>query len=188
MESRNGNRSAKPLHMLVATAAVSLMAVLGASSAAAAGSTVGFGFGPSVISGFSNAGSVVLNGGGAFNLNPTAGSAHAGGGFSCTNDVGAGLLTGCLAGEGVRWDTAELLPNTTFKCTGTASEQLKSASTGADTVVLQADFYRAGDANDESFSARMIVSTTDIANDIPGVQNVWVQSVGCGSAVVHFGA
>jgi hypothetical protein len=34
----------------------------------------------------------------------------------------------------------------------------------------------------------MIVSTQDIASDIQGVQNVWVQGVGCGAATVHFGA
>jgi hypothetical protein len=34
----------------------------------------------------------------------------------------------------------------------------------------------------------MIVSTRDIADDINGVQNVWVQGVGCGTATVHFGA
>jgi hypothetical protein len=28
----------------------------------------------------------------------------------------------------------------------------------------------------------------DIATDIQGFQNVWVQSVRCGTAVVHFGA
>jgi hypothetical protein len=32
----------------------------------------------------------------------------------------------------------------------------------------------------------MIVSQNDIARDIPGVQNVWVQGVGCGAAIVHF--
>ena len=52
--------------------------------------------------------------------------------------------------------------------------------------MLQADFYRAGDGNDESFTAQMIVSPNDIAPDIPGIQNVWVQGVGCGSAIVHF--
>ena len=31
----------------------------------------------------------------------------------------------------------------------------------------------------------MIVSSTDIAPDIPGVQNLWVQGVGCGDAIVH---
>ena len=113
---------------------------------------------------------------------------HAGGGFSCTHDVNQLFLAGCLQGQGVRWDTAGLLASTSFKCTGALTEALKPATTGSDTVVLQADFYRAGDANDESFSAQMIVSTQDIAGDIPGVQNVWVQGVGCGSAGVHFGA
>jgi hypothetical protein len=94
----------------------------------------------------------------------------------------------CLAGQGVRWDTAELLPSTTFKCTGAASEPLKTATTSDTTVVLQADFYRAGDGNDESFRAQMIVSETDIApgTDNPGLQNLWVQGVGCGTAIVHF--
>jgi hypothetical protein len=32
----------------------------------------------------------------------------------------------------------------------------------------------------------MIVSTTDIAPDIPGMQNAWVQGAGCGLANVHF--
>ena len=49
-----------------------------------------------------------------------------------------------------------------------------------------ADFYRAGDGNDESFRAQMIVSATDIADDIQGLQNLWVQGVGCGTAIVHF--
>ena len=188
MEDKNRSRFTTPLRVLVAAVAVSLMALLGVSAAAAAGSTVGFGFDARDISGFRNAGAVALNGGGAFNLNSTAGSAHAGGGFSCTAEVDAGLLSGCLQGEGVRWDAEQLLGSTRFKCTGSADEALKPASTDADTVVLQADFYRAGDANDESFTAQMIVSTRDIAPDIQGFQNVWVQSVGCGTAVVHFGA
>jgi len=91
-----------------------------------------------------------------------------------------------LTGQGVRWDTAALLRSTAFKCTGSALEALKSASTSADTVVLHADFYRAGDGNDESFTANMIVSANDIAPDIDGVQNVWVQGVGCGDAITNF--
>jgi hypothetical protein len=86
----------------------------------------------------------------------------------------------------VRWDTVKLLSSTTFKCTGSAAEPLKTATTGDTTVVLQADFYRAGDANDESFTAQMIVSEQDLAPDIPGVQTLWVQGVGCGSAIVNF--
>jgi hypothetical protein len=111
-----------------------------------------------------------------------------GGGFSCTSQVDQGPLAGCLTGQGVRWDTANLLRSTTFKCTGSAGEALKSASTSDETAVLRADFYRAGDGINESFTANMIVSSTDIAPDIPGVQNVWVQGVGCATAVVHFSA
>jgi hypothetical protein len=57
--------------------------------------------------------------------------------------------------------------------------------TGDNTVVLAADFYRAGDGNDESFNANMIVSETDIDRDVQGDQNVWIQGVGCASATVH---
>jgi hypothetical protein len=181
-----GRRPVRWLGLLAGTA-VLLIVSLGSSTALAAGSTVGFGFAAGDISGFPT-GHVALTGGGAFNLNPAAGSVHAGGGFSCTQEVDQLFLAGCLQGEGVRWDSEEVLPTTNFKCTGAAGEALKPALTGQDTVVLQADFYRAGDANDESFSAQMIVSTRDIAGDIDGVQNVWVQGVGCGTATVHFGA
>ena len=147
----------------------------------------GFGFN-GVVSGFPT-GSVFVSGGGTFDL--ASGFAKSSGGFSCVQDVRQGPLSvsinsddpgPCLAGQGVRWDTARLLASTGFKCTGAATETLKPASTSGTTVVLQADFYRAGDANDESFTAQMIVSATDIA---PGV-NLWVQGVGCGKATVHF--
>ena len=32
----------------------------------------------------------------------------------------------------------------------------------------------------------MIVSAVDIAPDLPGVQDVWVQGVGCTDALVNF--
>jgi hypothetical protein len=32
----------------------------------------------------------------------------------------------------------------------------------------------------------MIVSDTDIAPDVDGIQNLWVQGVGCGTAIVNF--
>src|SRR5712691_6558959 len=79
----------------------------------------GFGFNASDISGFPT-GAVFLTGGGAFNLD--TGFVHSGGGFRCTRDVGQGPLKGCLAGQGVRWDTAELLAGTSFKCTGATTE------------------------------------------------------------------
>jgi hypothetical protein len=151
----------------------------------------GFGFN-GVVSGFPT-GSVFVSGGGAYDLN--SGFVKSAGGFSCLEDVLQGPLSisindndpgPCLAGQGVRWDTAELLHSTTFKCTGATAEALKTATTSDTTVVLQSDFYRAGDGIDESFTAQMIVSATDIAPDIPGLQNLWVQGVGCGTAIVNF--
>jgi len=152
------------------------------------GSKHGFGFNGRA-SGFPT-GAVFLTGGGSYdastasNTIPSETFVHSGGGFRCTADVGQGPLKGCAAGEGVRWDTAQLLASTTFKCTG--SDAAKPAATSDHAVVLLADFYRAGDGIDESFTAQMIVSETDIAPEIPGNQNLWVQGVGCGSAVVHF--
>jgi hypothetical protein len=151
----------------------------------------GFGFN-GVVSGF-RTGRVFVSGGGTFDL--ASGFVKSSGGFSCLEDVMQGPLSlsinpddpgPCLAGQGVRWDTASLLPGTTFKCTGAATEPLKPATTDATTVVLAADFYRAGDGNDESFTAQMIVSETDLAPEITGLQNLWVQGVGCGDAIVHF--
>jgi hypothetical protein len=149
-------------------------------------SRVGFGFN-GTVSGFPT-GEVFLSGGGAFDR--TANSVHSAGGFKCLEDVLQGPLSTsinpddpgpCRAGEGVRWDTAALLPSTTFKCTGAASEALKTAVTSDKTVVLQADFYRASNGNNESFTAKIIVSDGDIARDFPGV-NLWVERVGCGTA------
>ena len=174
-----------PLRRLIFLSSLVLAAALTlAPSAMAAGhGKTGFGFNASEISGFPN-GAARLTGGGAYN--PDTGFVHSGGGFRCTRTVLQGPLNGCLARQGVRWDTADLRASTNFKCTGSASEGLKTATTNENTVGLDADFYRAGDGNDESFNAQMIVSAEDIAPDIQGVQNVWIQGVGCGSAIVHF--
>jgi len=147
---------------------------------------VGFGF-TGTVSGFPT-GQVFLSGGGSYDR--AANRVAAGGGFRCLLDVLQGPLSTsinpntpgpCLSGEGVRWDTAALLPSTTFKCTGAATETLKTAVTDDRTAVLQADFYRASNGNDESFTAKIIVSDGDIAPDFPGV-NLWVERVGCGTA------
>jgi hypothetical protein len=164
-----------------------VFAMVGSGTAQAAAKT-GFGFNARDIRGFPT-GAASLTGGGAFDA--ATGFVHSSGGFSCLEDVNQGPLSlppghGCLAGEGVRWDTAAVRASTMFKCTGAAVETLKTATTDANTVGLDADFYRAGDGNDESFTAQMIVSEDDIAPDIAGVQNVWIQGVGCGSAIVHF--
>lgn len=148
----------------------------------------GFGFNGSV-SGFPT-GAVRLTGGGSFdpstasNIVPTETSVHSGGGFDCIATVAQGPLASCETGQGVRWDTAQLLESTSFKCS--ASDPLKPITTDGHTAILRADFYRAGDGNNESFTAQMIVSDHDIAPNIPGVQNLWVQGVGCGTAIVNF--
>jgi hypothetical protein len=156
------------------------------SSSVASALRVGFGFN-GIVSGFPT-GKVFLTGGGAYD--GTANFVNAAGGFRCLEDVLQGPLSTsinpddpgpCLAGEGVRWDTAALLPSTTFKCTGAATEALKTAVTSDKTTVLQADFYRASNGNDESFTAKIIVSDGDIAPDFPGV-NLWIERVGCGTA------
>ena len=154
-----------------------------APTAASASGNIGFGFNATGISGFPT-GAASLTGGGSYS--PGTGFVHSAGGFRCTSDVGQGPLAGCLTGEGVRWDTVELRASTTFKCTGSAAEPLKTAITDENTVVLLADFYRAGDGIDESFTAQMIVSADDIAPDVAGIQNVWIQGVGCASAIANF--
>lgn len=173
----------KMKNIALVPAALVAAVLLTAATAWAAGGNTGFGFNATDIRGFPT-GAARLTGGGSFN--PGTGFAKSAGGFRCTSDVRQGPLTGCLAGEGVRWDTVELRSSTTFKCTGAAAESLKTAITDENTVVLQADFYRAGDGNDESFTAQMIVSADDIAPDLAGIQNVWIQGVGCASAIANF--
>ena len=166
-----------------APAAISTRLPVAAAAGIAGGSQVGFGFN-------GTAGVVILTGGGSFdpatasNIVPTDTKAVGGGGFSCTDNISAGPLANCVAGEGVRWDTVQLLASTNFRCS--ASDIVRHASTGNRTAVLIADFYRAGDGNEESFTAPMIVSADDIAEDLPGVQNVWILGVGCGAAIVNF--
>src|SRR5262245_33309901 len=193
-----GCSNTSPVHPESTTSSSSTGRTASPSATAAAvqhSPDAGFGFN-GVVSGFPK-GQVFVSGGGTFDLDSLF--VRSSGGFSCLLDVLQGLLSAsknpsdqgpCLQGQGVRWDTAELLPITPngFKCTGAGTEKLKQATTNADEkrVVLLADFYRAGDANDESFTAQMIVSENEIApNDFPGV-NLWVQGVGCGQATVHF--
>jgi hypothetical protein len=167
------------LAALVALAALALAV----AAPARASAPVGFSFHASNITGIST-GSAFLTGGGAFD--PAGASVHAGGGFRCTNTIAQAPFAGCQAGQGVRWDTSQVLPSTMFKCT--AAESPRAVSTDAHTLVLAADFYRAGDGNDESFNAQMIVSASDLDSALPGDQHVWIQGIGCGLASVSFGA
>ena len=158
-------------------------------SAASQAKRVAFGFN-GTASGFP-LGAVFLTGGGSYDpttASNTAGDTttdvHSGGGFRCIDEVGQGPLNKCLTDEGVRWDTVQLLASAPFKCT--ATDAVKTAVTGSGRAVLLADFYRAGDGIDESFTAQMIVSDTDLAPNIPGVQTLWIQGVGCATAKVNF--
>src|SRR5438876_138428 len=102
----------KIVPIVIATAVLAVLAFsFGPSPSAGAASRVGFGFNGQ-LSGFPT-GAVTLTGGGAYDpQSPGASSfVHSGGGFSCTADVNQSFLTGCLAGEGVRWDTVEVLPS-----------------------------------------------------------------------------
>lgn len=147
------------------------------------GGRIGFGFNGTA------GGRVFLTGGGSFVLASAASAApgenivSGGGGFRCVVAVGQGPLAGCGEGEGVRWNAVEVLANTTFRCSG--ADAPKPATTTPNLVIVLADFYRAGDGIEESFRAQFIVSDRDIAADVPGVQTLWVQGVGCDEAQVQ---
>ena len=178
---------------VIALAAVALVLVV---QATAAPGHVGVGFNAPSIAGFPgdfSGGTAFLSGGGAYdpasasNAEPENAFVHSNGGFRCLEDVRQGPLQGCLQGQGVRWDSDGLLQSTGFKCTGRTSEAKKTAVTDAHTAVLESDFYRAGDGNDASFkNVQVIISDHDLAPDIDGIQNVWIQQVGCGTADVSF--
>ena len=170
---------------LAAVALAAIAASLVAGPVAAANSKTAVGFNATQIAGFPS-GAVALTGGGV--VDTTVGTGHLNGSFDILADVHQGPLNGGLAGQGVRWDTVAPLGSTSFKCTGAPTEALKPISISPSTIILQADFYRAGDGNDESFTAQMIVSTSDIAPDVLGFQNIWVQGVGCGTAQVNLHA
>ena len=164
----------------IALVGLALLLSGGLGSKASAAGNQSFGFNANFISGFPGGRAAEMTGGGSYDL--TANFVHSGGGFSCLANIAAGPFSGCLEGQGVRWDTAALLPSTTFQCTG--SDPVKTANTGDKTVVLLSDFYRQGDGNIESFTAKMIVSETDLDPVAEGVQNVWIQGIGCSTGAI----
>ncbi len=185
--ARSQNTSTRRRSFVVAFLVAATLMLAAAAAAQTARGNTSFAFNSPEISGFPT-GSASLTGGGVFNL--ANGFVHAGGSFSCLSNILQGGLSGCEAGQGVRWDTFAVLPAVQFKCTGAASETLKTAITSTgdnpDTVVLGADFYRAGDGNDESITGKIIISTRDLDPITPGIQNVWIEKVGCGTANVNF--
>jgi len=127
------------------------------------------------VSGLSN-GVMQVTGGGSYDWD--TGFLRGSGSYGCLTAVGSGPLSGCASGQGTRWETDELLFSTQYSCTGSSD---RVAATGASTVVFLANFYRAGDGRDASFRAKMIISAEDLDPDVPGVQHVWIEGVGCGT-------
>ena len=119
--------------------------------------------------------SVRLVGGGSFD--PAFGTVDLAGGFKVLRDIAAGPLGGFRAHEGTHWKATAILPSAPFKCNG--AEAAKTVVTDDDTVVFEADFFRAGDGANALFHARVFISANDEDPDQPGVQNVWIQGVGC---------
>jgi len=166
---------------LVLTAIAVLPALLGAASASARVTQhTAFAFVSPRIAG-APTGSVAMTGIGAYDT--SNGSLNAHGLFRCTDSVGQGPLAGCMSGQGIRWSSATLNATQRFVC---GTDAPKTVTTDSRTVAFKADFFRTGDGSTPSFSANVIVSAHDIAPDVPGVQNTWIQGVGCGSALQFF--
>lgn len=139
-----------------------------------------FNFNARSVSGFADA-EVFITGGGTFD--PVAGVVKAGGAFHVTRDITVGPLAGVRAGETVRWDSDELLRSFSIRCNG--AEAPRTVSTDDNTVIMNADVYRAGDGNQASLHVVMFVSAEDQDGGLSGNQTVWIQGVGCADALVH---
>src|SRR5438128_1327781 len=96
---------------LLATTMTSILFIAIGSEVIGAGNQA-FGFNASLIAGFPGGRAAEMTGGGVYNLDRNF--AQSGGGFRCLSNITAGPFSGCLAGQGVRWDTAALLSSTTF--------------------------------------------------------------------------
>ena len=124
---------------------------------------------------------IEITGGGT--VNPQTGLQRTGGQFRAIQDITAGPLNGLRAGDGVRWEAVEFLPSAPFKCVG--SESAKTVTSDQNTFVMKVAFFTRGDGNTPSFTANVFVSANDEDADQPGIQNVWIQGVGCGEAQVE---
>jgi len=188
-----GNRervgSARPKFILrvLSVAAIAMLAiVLGAASASAStassveGSRTAFAFISPHIAG-APTGSVAMAGFGRYDT--TAGTLRANGLFQCTTSVAQGPLSGCMQGQGIRWSSTTFNATQKFVC---GTDAPKTVASDNQTVAFKADFFRVGDGSTPSFSANVIVASHDIAPDVPGVQNTWIQGVGCDSALQFF--
>jgi hypothetical protein len=177
----SGRSLRKTLVRVLALSTIGLLPLLlGATSASAAGPHTAFVFVSPRIAG-APTGSVAMSGVG--NYDTPTGPLQANGVFRCTDSVAQGPLAGCQSGQGVRWSSATLNPTQRFVC---GTDAAKTVTTDNQTVAFNADFSRFGDIATPSFRANVIVSAHDIAPDVPGTQNTWIQGVGCGAAFQVF--
>jgi hypothetical protein len=176
-----GHTPKSTLLRLLAVSAIGLLAVVaGATTASAAvPQHTAFAFVSPHIAG-APTGSVAMVGSGIYDT--STGSLHATGAFQCTDSVAQGPLAGCLGGQGTHWNSTTLNATQRFVC---GTDAPKTVTTDGQTVAFNASFFRAGDVT-PSFHANVIVSAHDIAPDVQGVQNTWIQGVGCGSALQVF--
>ena len=121
---------------------------------------------------------IELKGAGAFD----GAFATLNGKFRVTRDIPAGPLGGLRDGDSGHWKATQVLPTSGFKCAG--PDAVKDVFSDDDTIVFQADFFRQGDGNRASFSAKVFISAQDEDPATPGIQNVWIQGVGCDQVVV----
>lgn len=176
-----GRSPRKTLLRVLALSTIGLLPLLlGATSASAAGQHTAFAFVSPRIAG-APTGSVAMSGVG--NYDTPTGPLQANGVFRCTETVAQGPLAGCLSGQGLRWSSTTLNATQRFVC---GTDAAKTATTDNKAVAFGADFFRIGDFGSPSFRANVIVSAHDIAPDVPGIQNTWIQGVGCGSALQFF--
>jgi hypothetical protein len=184
---RVGGARRKYIVRLLSVASIALLAIaLGAASASAStassaeGQRTAFAFISPHIAG-APTGSAAMTGFGTYDT--TAGTLRANGLFRCTTSVAQGPLSGCMQGQGVRWSSTTFNATQKFVC---GTDAAKTVTSDNQTVAFKADFFRAGDRSTPSFTANVIVSAHDIAPDVTGVQNTWIQGVGCGSALQFF--
>lgn len=123
-------------------------------------------------------GTMHITGGGSYDWRDS-GYIRGSGSFTCATSVDQGPLAGCTERQGTRWSATDLLFSAEYACS--PGDPPSVAVTGPESVAFLADFYRKGDGRDASFRAKVIVSTADLAPDVPGVQHVWIEGVGCGS-------
>ena len=111
----------------------------------------------------------------ASDTDPESAFVHSNGGFRCLEDVGQGPLQGCLKGRasaGTRTASCEHGLQVHRRGDRAREDGRDRRAHGRPPVRL----LPRGDGNDASFkNVKVIVADHDLAHDIDGIQNVWIQ-------------